>query len=403
MTVTGASSKGTQVDTENPGGFLHIPALDGIRGFAVLLVLGHHLLASNAIPGGLILNSLSALRESMWVGVNLFFALSGFLITGILWRTLDKPHFFRNFYARRSLRIFPLYYGFLFTLLALTPVLHFQWNYWQYFYLTYTSNLVMGFHMGGLGLYPFNINHFWSLQVEEQFYLVWPFVIFRVRNQHRLIRNALIACLSALAIRSLIVLFHAHLHNKYLTMGPTYSCVDNLLFGCILALLLQTRHAKRTLDLAPKVFAFCFACVLIMALSDRGLLYYNSVIQQTVGESIIAIGCTALIAMALLPASRTARLFDLSALRFFGKYSYGLYVYHYTLDMIFTAHLRAFFLRHTHSKGISVVAGGFIVLLLSVAVAMLSYHLYEKPFLKLKRFFNYRTAPTQSLSPSPQG
>jgi peptidoglycan/LPS O-acetylase OafA/YrhL len=130
MTVSGQPAQRAYVDAANPGGFHHIPALDGIRGLAILFVLADHLLSSNPYTSSAVFNFLSAIRESLWIGVNLFFTLSGFLITGILWDTLHKPNFFRNFYARRALRIFPLYYGFLLTLLALTHVLHFEWNHW---------------------------------------------------------------------------------------------------------------------------------------------------------------------------------------------------------------------------------------------------------------------------------
>jgi peptidoglycan/LPS O-acetylase OafA/YrhL len=394
MADSGVSTSKSFLDAANPGGFHHIPALDGVRGTAILLVLCDHLLWTNHEAGSAVFNVLIAVRESLWIGVSLFFALSGYLITGILWDTLDRPHFFRNFYIRRSLRIFPLYYGFLFALLALTPLLHFEWNGWQWFYLTYTANLAL-WGVGGLGLPHVNINHFWSLQVEEQFYLVWPLVIYRIRNQRRTIRAALLACLCVLGVRTFLVVFHAHFANPYLTMAPTFSCVDNLLFGCILALLLRTQHRQKVLALAPKVFACCLACLFCMAIADRGLLFYDSALQQTIGASILAIGCSALIAMSLLPNSRTAHLFDLSFLRFFGKYSYGLYVYHYTLDAIFTQHLRAAILRHTHSKAISVVAGALLVAGMSVLAALLSYHLYEKHFLKLKRFFSYRPTPSR--------
>jgi peptidoglycan/LPS O-acetylase OafA/YrhL len=124
----------------------HILALDGIRGVAILFVLYDHLFWSNPNSGNPIFDFLNAIRASSFVGVNLFFALSGFLITGILLDTVTSPNFFRTFYARRTLRIFPLYYGVLLVLLLLTRPLHFVWNGWQYFYLTYTSNLALGRH-----------------------------------------------------------------------------------------------------------------------------------------------------------------------------------------------------------------------------------------------------------------
>jgi peptidoglycan/LPS O-acetylase OafA/YrhL len=161
-------------------------------------------------------------------------------------------------------------------------------------------------------------------------------------------------------------------------------------FGCTLALLLRTPFRERTLALAPRIFALCSICLLAMAISDHGLLYFDSAIQQTIGLSLLGIGCSALIAMAIVPGSRTAWLFDSSALRFFGRYSYGLYVYHFTLYTIFSVPLRQFILRYAHSKAISLFGSALVVCALSVVASMLSYHLYEVRFLKLKRLFDYK-------------
>jgi peptidoglycan/LPS O-acetylase OafA/YrhL len=395
---TRPSTSTSFVDHENPGGLRHIPALDGLRGLAILLVLGDHLLWANSQTSSSIFNLITYVRESLWIGVNLFFALSGFLITGILSDNLHDGHFFRNFYARRALRIFPLYYGVLFVLLALTRFLHFEWNHWQYFYLTYTSNLAL-IGMSGLGLPHVNINHFWSLQVEEQFYLIWPFVVYRFRHKLRLIAGTFVVCLVVLAIRSALVLYSAHLTNQYLTMSPTFSCVDNLLFGCILALFLRTKHRQRVLDLVPKIFAVCLVCIIAMAVTDRGLNYFDSPIQQTLGESLLGIGSAALIGMCIVQGSRTGRVFSSPFLRFFGKYSYGIYVFHYTLHLNLTGPFREFIGRHTHSHALAVAGGAVAVTALSILVALLSYHFYEKHFLKLKRFFPYAPKSVRAFEP----
>src|SRR3954467_8703188 len=97
----------------------HIPALDGIRGLAVLLILYCH--ATVIEPGGALGKLFLSTARISWAGVDLFFVLSGFLITGILFDAKSKPHFFRNFYARRTVRIFPLYYAFLFVTLLILP------------------------------------------------------------------------------------------------------------------------------------------------------------------------------------------------------------------------------------------------------------------------------------------
>ena len=153
------------------------PALDGLRAVAFLMVFGQHYLA---LAWG-------------WTGVNIFFVLSGFLITGILYDTRADPFRVRNFYIRRTLRIFPLYYGVFLVLLLLTPLLHWHWNrYWTLWplylgnFLRFLSPLSLlrgsaleyaaDAHLSSVRLphTELYLGHFWSLCVEEQFYLIWP-------------------------------------------------------------------------------------------------------------------------------------------------------------------------------------------------------------------------------------
>src|SRR5665213_2222640 len=119
----------------------HVPARDGVRGLAILMVLGDHLINFDHQQGA------SKLSEVLWTvhslgttGVDLFFVLSGFLITGILYDTLHDRHYFSSFYMRRFLRIFPLYYGFLFFMLILGHWMRFSWGGRQYVLLAYMQN-----------------------------------------------------------------------------------------------------------------------------------------------------------------------------------------------------------------------------------------------------------------------
>jgi peptidoglycan/LPS O-acetylase OafA/YrhL len=384
-------------DTQNPGGFAHIAALDGVRGLAIILVLCCHLFVSNPNTGSFVFSLLNHTLMSAYIGVNLFFVLSGFLITGILLDTLHRPNFFKIFYARRALRILPLYYGVLIALLLLTRPLHFVWSGWQYYYLTYIANLVF-WHTGPLILPHININHFWSLQVEEQFYLVWPFLVYKVKRAQTIIRLSLIACLAILMLRMVLVALRPHLQNIYLPYSPTFSCADNLLFGCCLCALLRTSARKRALELAPRVFAISAAILLGAGFYYRGLVWQTNFFIPTFGFTIVAISCAALVAMALRPGSKTQCLFGNKTLRFFGKYSYGLYVYHYSLDVMLTHHIRLAVDTHFHSKVLGVIAGALAVLAATVPIAVLSYHFFEAPFLRLKRYFSYSgEAPLANL------
>src|SRR4051812_22693033 len=157
----------------------HIPSLDGVRGLAIAIVLVHN--ATFILHGNhaTLPKVAAAVAAAGWLGVQLFFVLSGFLITGILFDTRTRPQFFRTFYARRTLRIFPLYYVFLAGALFIVPLLAnvADWHAtaWrnQFFFWTYTSNWANPFGHDIPGL-----SHFWSLAVEEQFYLLWPVIVF---------------------------------------------------------------------------------------------------------------------------------------------------------------------------------------------------------------------------------
>lgn len=169
----------------------HVPSLDGVHGVAILLVIWFHLVQMfpefHAMLGPLVVRT-ATLGQT---GVDLFFVLSGFLITGILLDTRQHPHYFRNFFARRTLRIFPLYF------VALAILLQFdrQWvtelparleasQLWMW---TYLSNIPPSY-----GPTSVRFVHFWSLAVEEQFYLVWPLVVWFAG--HRYIRHVCLAC-----------------------------------------------------------------------------------------------------------------------------------------------------------------------------------------------------------------
>src|SRR5580698_6867484 len=161
-----------------------IRQLDSVRGLAVLLVLVHNTDIYPSLHLGLITNA-------GWSGVDLFFVLSGFLITGILIDTKEAQNYFSSFYARRMLRIFPLYYAVLtlLVIVALHPT--------QIYYYLYLSNWLI---LLKDGWQPNVAGHFWSLAVEEQFYLIWPLCVWLLPKRYRL-RFTLAGCVFALMLR----------------------------------------------------------------------------------------------------------------------------------------------------------------------------------------------------------
>jgi peptidoglycan/LPS O-acetylase OafA/YrhL len=374
----------------------HIPALDGIRGIAILMVLFLHLFWSNSSPAGnLLIRSLAQLRTVCWVGVDLFFVLSGFLLTGILYDTLSSSHYFRNFYGRRSLRIFPLYYGFLFVVIAVSYAQGYHWFSGIFYYLTYTISLIPG------GV-PYtttpwvNINHFWSLSIEEQFYMAWPLLMYWLRTKRRIAAAILVLSVGALLLRTYLVLSGATQHQPYVVYSWSPTRIDTLLLGGLLALAIRSRFRAGVLRWAWLVFVSGTGLLVAYGFWHGSFEVLNDDVLGTIGLTVVGVTATALVGASLIQASLFSSFFSNSVLRFFGRYSYGLYVYHYTLQWIMGQFVGAWLRSFTQSKLLLVALNGSIILLATIVLAMVSFEYFEKPILSLKRYFHDDT-PTPKL------
>ena len=208
----------------------HILALDGLRGLAILLVLFRHLGYVGIDGRGWFARGISRAALNGILGVDLFFVLSGFLITGILFDTAGSRNYFRAFYARRFLRIFPLYYGFIILLVIFSHSLRIAWQGMLPVYLTYTQNIIVG--RVGNTLWGYT-GQLWSLAVEEQFYIVWPLIIFFIRNRKMLMFAAGILAVFALIFR----LASLHAGVPFVLIYRLTPCrMDELLAGAWVAL-----------------------------------------------------------------------------------------------------------------------------------------------------------------------
>jgi peptidoglycan/LPS O-acetylase OafA/YrhL len=372
----------------------HLPALDGVRGLAILAILVFHLFASNNVAASGLMQMLLNARDLLWVGVTLFFALSGFLITGILFDTLGSETYFRTFYGRRALRIFPLYYGVLAVLLLLTRPLHMDWHGQAYRLLTYTTNIPFTREWVDNPAPFINLRHFWSLAVEEQFYLVWPIVIFWLRSWRGIFTAALTGAALALVFRTAVALSGSTPMNHTLP-----GCMDALLLGGALALLVRSGHWEDAQKWGAPVFLVAAAITLAEALTHRNFGWGTSTYLTTIGMTVISLGATGLIAASLRAGSITQAICRNGVLRFFGRYSYGLYVYHYSVAAALTVPVRATLDARGLPRPLSILAVGVLEAIISVVVAVLSYQLYEKHFLRLKRYMPNRKRVPRDVSP----
>jgi peptidoglycan/LPS O-acetylase OafA/YrhL len=358
----------------------HNPTLDGLRGVAILSVMLYHFTGGykGSNPP---LQIWSLLAGAGWMGVDLFFVLSGFLITGILYDTAHTEHKARNFYARRALRIFPLFYAVLFGLLLLTPILHMHWRPEHLLYFFYLSNisllLVPGFQLPSQWV---NLGHLWSLAVEEQFYLLWPFVVWRVRSRTTLLHIVLAVLIAGPILRALLL---ATGMDPLDMSRLLVTRADSLLFGGGVALLARGTLASRTP--AGKIFifsAFILAILLYLAHGPEP----SSTWIATVGYSAIGLCGASVILLAQRGSKWMTVLFDRPLLRFFGRYSYGLYLFH-GVYFVYLRHLSGRFEHLMHSGLLAQMLIAVFGFLLSIALAMLSYHFFEAPILTLKRRF----------------
>lgn len=363
----------------------HIDSLDGVRGVAIAMVLIFHLLWSNNQTGSTIMNFLAGFRGAGWIGVDLFFSLSGFLITGILFDTLHTGHYFKNFYGRRFLRIFPIYYGLILVLYLVFHPIHFDQVRPFLLLISYVQNTPLWWH-GLQTPVVFSTDHLWSLAVEEQFYLVWPVLMFFIRDRKKLVWTAAILALMAPITRIFLL---AHGAPFTATYKLTVCRADSLLAGAWLALMVRGKLRDRVLRYAAPTFGLALLLCGIIAWRFGNFDWEINRAINSYGYSILAIVSTSLIAMALRPHSITARMMRAKTLRFLGKYSYGIYVYHEIISILVTLWVRDFLEHHIHSKILYHLAFMACVLLITIPLAMLSFHFYEKPFLKLKKYFNY--------------
>jgi peptidoglycan/LPS O-acetylase OafA/YrhL len=410
--VTAATAAGRA----QTGDSTHLPALDGVRGIAILLVMQFHFWAMPfrifRRPPTLALDThINQAFEFGWTGVDLFFVLSGFLITGILLRAKGGGSYFRAFYGRRVLRIFPLYWGYLAFVILITPLLGGALeeqahagnvrDHW-YWYFGYAVNIWSSVKQAHPDLAAVNL-HFWSLAFEEQFYLVWPVIVFLLSRQ-RLAR----VCLGLLITTAL---FRVYLVSP-LAEGwakPNASQVllpghlDPIVLGALLAVAAADGRAAiaRLASWAPAA-AVAAAGVLLVLVVVRGGLSPVDRAVAVFGFTPIAVLGAALVLMAIAapPGSATERLLTTAPLRFFGRYSYAMYVFHPLVAFTLVATHGGDFLRTTGgSQAFGSVLFATAATAITVAAAWLSWYLWERHFLLLKRFFPYRPETSRGRDP----
>ena len=366
-----------------------IPGLDGLRGIAFLLVFGIH---TEYLGFG-------------WTGVQLFFVLSGFLITGILLEMktgLPGKDYFVKFYGRRFLRIFPLYYFYLFAMWGVTSWLFshsYRRNYMRLFQsqLPYALSYVYNFFYGSSAFaHQKFVEHFWSLSVEEQFYVIWPLLLFLVPRKYL---KKLFLALIALGPFLRIALFFAYKFHvvpwfRDEAVWGIYafplSHLDAFAFGAYVSQFSIPKARQQFFVLLAAVPIIGFAAQYAATGSfgmwqDLGYPFSLPKAYQFVWGYSLLNYWFAVTIYAVAREGLFNRFLEMKVLKYLGKISYGMYVYHLAI-IWFVARIRDFL--PISGEPMAKFLTALIALPITVLVASLSYYFMEKPLLNLKnRFF----------------
>jgi len=353
----------------------HIPALDGIRGLAVLLVVFYHT-GGGAQSSQPIVHAIGTVNKYGWTGVTLFFVLSGFLITGILWDTRDDPHHLKNFYARRSLRIFPLYY-FALALVFLGSIPYGGFHeclrrIWVYIF--YLQNL------DAFGLHPHPLPstlvtvHFWSLAVEEQFYLLWPALVLRMKT----LRQAQNLCLGVFVASTMAQVLYAFTASPWPHGESLWVNSGGLALGGFIALGLRGGQDFR--PLARVLMPVAFAVFVLSTLGSNRI--------RTISDlNTITLVWGSLIVLALTPGG-IRKVFEVGWLRGIGTISYGMYIYHWLFREYYDA---LTWKLYPHASESAHLGLKFVVtFILTVGISWVSFTYFEKPISRMKKHFQSR-------------
>jgi peptidoglycan/LPS O-acetylase OafA/YrhL len=349
-----------------------MPGLDVLRGLAILSVLFFHGLKWDipAGPAEPLVRQIGQIFAFGWLGVNLFFILSGFLITGILLDTRTHENYWRGFYVRRMLRIIPLY---LVVLVILKIWLHCEWFYLS-LCLFYLANFASSF--GGRPVY----GTLWSLAVEEQFYLIWPYLVSRLH-----LRTLAIVCVTGIAVSPVL---RAISMANMLPLGDVYSATwlvcDNLFYGALIAIFLRTAAATDRRVAQLTVITGVAGATMLGA----GFFFHLMSRATPAGAAYQPMPFMMIFLSMLLISLRFGdhpfvyRL--LSPIRFFGYISYGLYLFHLFGFLAFDSLMDRFHW-HAHTLTASFLLFRFVFVCSgTVLFCFLSRRYFEEFFLRFK-------------------
>lgn len=352
----------------------HYPALDGLRGVAILLVLAYHCF-----------NFIWPAKYG-WIGVDLFFTLSGFLITEILLNSLNSKKYFRYFFISRLFRIYPTYiliWILSSILLKKAPEFSEQQNYYSGNLIHFILNLhnwyfILNENLPDYGL----INHLWTVSLEIQFYFIWPFLIFIIKKQRTMILVILIALIFLISFRVLSWIYFGNTDKNFLTQSLTR--VDGLFIGSIIAIWNFFRNSS--LIVFYKYLTFITLTITLILMICTKIQIINLPYFRFIGYTTIPVCLGWLIIISIRKKNNTLKAFlENHYLKKVGKISFGLYMYHWPIFLLLRIYLtpQFQFLKEINNFFPELIIA-LITLILSLLISFVSFTFLERKMLELR-------------------
>ena len=353
----------------------YYPALDGLRGIACVLVVVYHLFPF-----------FHQYLFFGWMAMDIFFVLSGFLITDILMKTIGDPHYLKFFYIRRLLRVFPLYYTALIFFLLIIPNfkgLATGFDYFvkhQVYFWLFLQNWLLIFNPSQTDS---ALNHLWSMAVEEQFYLLWPLLVALVRKPKHLLIILVILLTGFSALR--FVLWIQQIEQLSYFSFFTFTRFDGILIGCMVALLQKIN---------PKFIGQNMAWIVLSFAAFNFLFYFLNLEYKKsfpylglLGFSTFSMLFGLLVYDIINRQSKIFTLvFDIGFLKMLGRISYGTYIFHWPLYLLLNPYFASFAKSNLQGVPPHVFASTALTIL-SFIIGYASFHFFEIHFLRMKKHF----------------
>lgn len=379
-----------------------VPELDGIRGLAILLVLIFHYITQEGVKATGAFTVLQRVVAIGWTGVDLFFVLSGFLIGGILMDVRSSDSYFKTFYVRRFFRIVPIYYAWVVLYIAAVAIMGDRitrlsnsgvpppLGFGVYEYFFFLQNIKGQSFAGIAGAW---FGHLWSLAVEEQFYLIAPFLV-RFASPKSLTR-ILVAVIATVPLLRVFLLGVMHVPTSYVSV--LMPCrADALAMGMLIAVLYRTEKFSQWLREHPSLLSMAFA---LLAAGVVGLWLFSpqssTLGMQTIGYTWMSLFYATLLLLAIVhPKGFVASFTRIGWLRKLGVVSYCVYIIHLAVNVVLHAWLLHSSPRISTPKGAAVTG---LASILAYAAARLSWVLWERPLQGVGHRFKYSSTEPSDI------